>query len=216
MFFGSWSGPFAVVVLGFIRPAYSTFKALRARSADSSNAEADTVAWLVYWVVFSLFNLAELPLDLLISWVPLYYDLKVLFVLWLQLPYTQGAMVAYKGHLQPWLEKRQPLIDKRIEAVFGRLATLSLTDLQPTFDAAAEYVQQYVQQRELSTNSVKEMVQKRERASAEPTATQNGSSDETAPPPSVSDEDIFFSAAKDEVTPETFVSLDSEEIKKDQ
>nr|KAF6349723.1 polo like kinase 5 (inactive) [Myotis myotis] len=42
------------------------------KAIESPSKEDDTV-WLTYWVVYSLFGLAEFFSDLLLSWFPFYY-----------------------------------------------------------------------------------------------------------------------------------------------
>lgn len=48
----------------------------RIKAIESPSKEDDTV-WLTYWVVYSLFGLAEFFSDLLLSWFPFYYVGKV-------------------------------------------------------------------------------------------------------------------------------------------
>jgi len=50
--------------------------ACRVKAIESVNKEDDT-QWLTYWVVFSVFSVAEFFTDILLSWVPLYFFLKV-------------------------------------------------------------------------------------------------------------------------------------------
>ncbi|PNW85227.1 hypothetical protein CHLRE_03g176930v5 [Chlamydomonas reinhardtii] len=38
-----------------------------------------------------------------VQWVPLYFELKLVFVLWMTLPQTQGARMIYEGILAPRL-----------------------------------------------------------------------------------------------------------------
>ena len=47
----------------------------RVKAIESVNKEDDT-QWLTYWVVFSVFSIAEFFIDLLLSWIPLYFFLK--------------------------------------------------------------------------------------------------------------------------------------------
>lgn len=49
-------------VVGYAYPAYCSFKALR--TID----EHDDHQWLMYWIVFGLFNVFEFFADILISW----------------------------------------------------------------------------------------------------------------------------------------------------
>ena len=45
------------------------------KAIESVNKDDDT-QWLTYWVVFSVFSVAEFFTDLLLSWIPLYFFLK--------------------------------------------------------------------------------------------------------------------------------------------
>jgi len=46
------------------------------KAIESVNKEDDT-QWLTYWVVYSVFSLAEFFTDIFLSWIPLYWFLKV-------------------------------------------------------------------------------------------------------------------------------------------
>ncbi|KAI9454724.1 TB2/DP1, HVA22 family-domain-containing protein [Boletus coccyginus] len=85
-------------LIGWALPAYLSFKALE-RSTPQ-----DDVQWLTYWVLFGFFNFAEsVALGLILYYVPWYYALKTIFVLWLQLPNVRGAQVVYGAVLKPVL-----------------------------------------------------------------------------------------------------------------
>jgi len=85
-------------LIGWGLPAYLSFKALE------TPAPQDDVQWLTYWVVFGFFNFAEsVALGLILYYVPWYYALKSVFVLWLQLPNVRGAQVIYVSVLKPVL-----------------------------------------------------------------------------------------------------------------
>jgi len=46
------------------------------KAIESANKDDDT-QWLTYWVVYSVFALAEFFTDIFLSWIPLYWFLKV-------------------------------------------------------------------------------------------------------------------------------------------
>jgi receptor expression-enhancing protein 5/6 len=54
--------------------------------AIESQGSADDTQWLTYWVVFGFLNVIEYFSDALLYWVPFYYALKVVAVLFLMLP----------------------------------------------------------------------------------------------------------------------------------
>nr|CCA27992.1 conserved hypothetical protein [Albugo laibachii Nc14] len=86
-----------IKLLGFLYPAYQSFKAL-----SSSDVKDDT-QWLTYWVVFALYNITEPITDLLLSWIPLYFLLKTGFLVWCYHPNTLGANVIYHNVIKPYI-----------------------------------------------------------------------------------------------------------------
>ena len=61
--------------MGFVYPAFASWKALESQKSDNGVAHAgangswqNRDAWLTYWVVFSCFNVLEHVADVLISW----------------------------------------------------------------------------------------------------------------------------------------------------
>ncbi len=58
-------------LIGFVYPAYRSIKALE------SSSKSDDTQWLMYWVVFAVFSVAEFFSDILVGWVPFYWLLKV-------------------------------------------------------------------------------------------------------------------------------------------
>ncbi|KAI4876966.1 hypothetical protein NFI96_013281, partial [Prochilodus magdalenae] len=72
------------------------------------------VRWMMYWIVFALYTVVETITDLSMAWFPLYYELKVAFVIWLLSPYTRGASMIYRKFLHPLLASREREIDDYI------------------------------------------------------------------------------------------------------
>jgi hypothetical protein len=93
------------LLIGFVYPAYASYKSLELKDGAKTNE------WLTYWVVFSLFTVFEGVADWLISWIPLYYPLKLAFIIWLQLPSTKGASKIYHAFIQPNLKRHEGRVD---------------------------------------------------------------------------------------------------------
>ncbi|XP_004512014.1 HVA22-like protein k [Cicer arietinum] len=92
--------------VGIGLPVYSTFKAIESKNQDAQQR------CLIYWAAYGSFSLVEVFTDKLISWVPMYYHLKFAFLVWLQLPPTNGAKQLYTNHLRPFLLKHQENVDR--------------------------------------------------------------------------------------------------------
>jgi len=113
LLFGT-GGSFAVNLVGFLYPAFESFKALEGNSVEGMQF------WLTYWLVFSSFVLLEAMIDYLLFWVPLYYLLKLVFLLWLFLPMTRGATVVYTNVIAPLLRTHKNAIDAFLTSFASR------------------------------------------------------------------------------------------------
>lgn len=104
-------------LLGTIYPAYASFCATESAAHDGDKQ------WLTYWVIHALLVLAEAWAGWLVSWIPFYYQVKLLVVLWLIAPQTQGAKRLYEDFMRPFLYKNA----KKIDPVFrGTQAVMQL------------------------------------------------------------------------------------------
>jgi len=110
------------LVFGTLYPAYASYKAIKTRS------NKEYLKWMMYWIVMAFFSCAETVADTFIAWFPFYYELKILFVLWLLSPATKGSTIIYRKIVHPQLAKRETEIDSYIQKASdqGYSAVLSL------------------------------------------------------------------------------------------
>ncbi|XP_016311594.1 receptor expression-enhancing protein 2-like isoform X2 [Sinocyclocheilus anshuiensis] len=97
-----------VLAFGTLYPAYSSYKAVKTKNVK------EYVKWMMYWIVFALFMTAETITDMLLSWFPFYFELKIAFVIWLLSPYTKGSSVLYRKFVHPTLSNKEREIDEYI------------------------------------------------------------------------------------------------------
>lgn len=98
-----------ILVLGTLYPAYRSYKAIKNKDLR------EHVKWMMYWIVFALFTTLETFLDIFVSWFPFYYEIKILFILWVLSPATRGSSILYKKIVHPMLISREQEIDELIE-----------------------------------------------------------------------------------------------------
>uniref|UniRef100_I3JJS7 Receptor expression-enhancing protein n=1 Tax=Oreochromis niloticus TaxID=8128 RepID=I3JJS7_ORENI len=96
------------LLFGTLYPAYYSYKAVKTKNVK------EYVRWMMYWIVFALYTVVETITDLTLAWFPLYYELKIAFVIWLLSPYTRGASLIYRKCLHPLLSSREREIDEYI------------------------------------------------------------------------------------------------------
>ncbi|KAG8729538.1 ER membrane protein DP1/Yop1 [Ceratobasidium sp. 423] len=87
-------------LVGWALPAYLSMRAIETPSGQ------DDVQWLTYWVIFGFLTYIEsFALRVVLYYVPWFYALKTVFVLWLQLPQTQGAAKLYHAAIRPSMDR---------------------------------------------------------------------------------------------------------------
>ena len=67
---------------------------------------------MTYWIVFAMLTLTEEVADLFLGfWFPLYYELKILLLIWLLSPATRGSSFLYRQVIHPTLTKKEEDMD---------------------------------------------------------------------------------------------------------
>jgi receptor expression-enhancing protein 5/6 len=85
-----------VDLLGFVYPAYMSFKSMDSGSQDDTQ-------WLTYWVVFSFLSIVENLMGFIVVLIPFYFWIKIGIIVWMYHPATRGAQVIYEQALRPLL-----------------------------------------------------------------------------------------------------------------
>jgi len=70
--------------------------------------------WLTYWVVFSSLMLLDMIAGPILHLIPFYYVLKLLLLMWLFYPKSNGATIIYQQIIKPFWKKHESLIDKTL------------------------------------------------------------------------------------------------------
>ncbi|XP_078087601.1 receptor expression-enhancing protein 2-like [Mustelus asterias] len=103
-----------MLIFGTLYPAYSSYKAVKTKNVK------EYVKWMMYWIVFAFFTTAETLTDIILSWFPFYFELKIAFVIWLLSPYTKGSSVLYRKFVHPTLSSKEKEIDEYISQAKDR------------------------------------------------------------------------------------------------
>lgn len=104
-------------VLAIVYPAFWSMKAIESKDAD------DDKQWLTYWTMYSLFVLIELFFGWALHLIPFYFFIKLVFLVWLFMPNTQGAVFIYNKFLQKIFLKYEKDLDNYNEKIAGTLGT---------------------------------------------------------------------------------------------
>ncbi|KAI8821103.1 TB2/DP1, HVA22 family-domain-containing protein [Fimicolochytrium jonesii] len=92
---------FITDLIGFVIPAFLSAKTV----GDKKQHEQ----WVGYWVVFGFLDLLEYAIEAVLSVFPFYYTFKLVLILWLIAPKSNGGAVIYNTVLKPLLPKLESL-----------------------------------------------------------------------------------------------------------
>merc|ERR1711935_829559 len=117
------------MIAGFLYPSYRSFKAIHSKSQDDN--------LLMYWIIYGLSIVLEFFFGFILTMIPLYFEMKILFVVWLQLPQTQGAKYLYLKFIEPVLTTNESAIDHMLDNPTAQITEMS-HKIQKQFSHSAE------------------------------------------------------------------------------
>lgn len=85
-------------------PVFHTIKSIENKTNDDKT-------WLSYWIVYALFIIFDIFSDILEKVIPLYFLLKIIFLLWCYLPNFGGSLILYNLLISRFFLKYQKNIE---------------------------------------------------------------------------------------------------------
>jgi receptor expression-enhancing protein 5/6 len=79
---------FITNLVGTLYPAFWTMKSIEMKGDDDKQ-------WLTYWVVFAFFSIIDMFSGFILKFIPFYFFLKIIFLIWLFMPNSGGAHIIY-------------------------------------------------------------------------------------------------------------------------
>lgn len=99
-----------LLVLGYAYPAFLCFK-----TVEKNRVQIEELRhWCQYWIIVALFTVLERIGDVLISWFPMYWELKLGFIIYLWHPKTKGTGYVYETAFRPFMARHEREIDMRL------------------------------------------------------------------------------------------------------
>ena len=82
-------------IVGSAIPTYYSIRAIK------TNDTRDDTQLLAYWIIFGIMNVVEFWSGAILSLIPFYWFLKIIFLLYIGLPFTGGSMMIWKHFIEP-------------------------------------------------------------------------------------------------------------------
>lgn len=115
-----------VMLFGYAYPAFECFKAVEKNRMDTEQLRF----WCQYWILAAMLTVSERVMDVFISWVPMYFEAKLAFFIYLWYPKTKGTTYVYESFFRPHLAKHETEIDRSILELRARFTDITLLYVQ--------------------------------------------------------------------------------------
>nr|CAD1836774.1 unnamed protein product [Ananas comosus var. bracteatus] len=99
-----------MVLFGYTYPAFECFKMVEQRPGDIQQLRF----WCQYWIIVAIVTVIEKLADTVVSWVPMYGEVKLAFFVYLWYPKTKGSDLVYETFLRPLVMQYEPDIEQRL------------------------------------------------------------------------------------------------------
>ncbi|XP_043709130.1 putative HVA22-like protein g isoform X5 [Telopea speciosissima] len=110
-----------VMVFGYAYPAYECFK-----TVEKNKPEIEQLLfWCQYWILVAMLTVFERVGDTFISWVPMYSEAKLAFIIYLWFPKTKGTTYVYDSFFRPYLVKHETEIDRNLLEIKARAGDIA-------------------------------------------------------------------------------------------
>merc|ERR1712228_25315 len=128
-----YGAKFLANFIGFLYPAYASFKAIESPEKD------DDTKWLTYWVTYACVGVVFEFSDIVISWIPFYDLLKCCFFIWLMRPGdSNGAMILYQRLIYPIYHRHE----NQIDSTFAKIRETATSSAQVVSGITADLKQE--------------------------------------------------------------------------
>lgn len=113
-----------IFVVGSVWPAYQTYKAVVESEASMMSR------WLQYWFIFALFSQINSMVDMVGEYLPLYWEAKVAFFVWLTVDKYKGATYLFDRYAKKALGDKTAAIDEQIDFLAARAKNFKVEDVR--------------------------------------------------------------------------------------
>ncbi|MCO5557004.1 hypothetical protein L7F22_010559 [Adiantum nelumboides] len=105
-----------IMVVGYVYPAYKCFKCVEMNRPDVEQLRF----WCQYWIIVAVVTVLERLGDTFVSWLPLYSEAKLAFIIYLWCPKTLGTTYVYSSFLRPLVATHEGDIDRNLNEMTTR------------------------------------------------------------------------------------------------
>ncbi|MCO5570412.1 hypothetical protein L7F22_024133 [Adiantum nelumboides] len=118
---GSFITRAIIMLSGYAYPAYECFKTVDKKRPDAERLQF----WCQYWMIIAVLTMLERLGDTFISWLPMYSEAKLAFIIYLWYPKTKGTTYVYSTFLRPFVANHERGIDRHLNELRTRAGDMA-------------------------------------------------------------------------------------------
>ncbi|CAN7036655.1 unnamed protein product [Brassica oleracea var. botrytis] len=99
-----------ILLVGYAYPAYGCYKCVEKNKPEIQELRH----WCKYWILVGILTVLERIGDIIVSWFPLYGEIKIALLVCLWYPKSQGISYVYEKLLCPYMSRHELNIDQGI------------------------------------------------------------------------------------------------------
>ena len=96
-------GSLITSLVGTLYPGFSTIKSIQKNTRKKE--------WLTYWVVFGSFLIFDMFSNIIVKFIPFYFVLKILFLIWMFIPGSNGCKLVYEFLISKIMKPLEEIFD---------------------------------------------------------------------------------------------------------
>ncbi|KAK9748435.1 hypothetical protein RND81_02G057000 [Saponaria officinalis] len=98
------------MILGYAYPAYACYKTVERNKPEIEQLRF----WCQYWILIAMLTVFERVGETFISWLPMYGEAKLTFIVFLWCSKTKGTTFVYDSFFKPYISKHETEIDRNL------------------------------------------------------------------------------------------------------
>ncbi|KAL5710454.1 hypothetical protein ACHQM5_021013 [Ranunculus cassubicifolius] len=99
-----------IVVVGYVYPAFECYKAVEKNRVEVEHLRF----WCKYWIIMAALTVIDRFGDIFVSWLPMYGEMKLAFIIYCWSPKTMGTSHVYEAYLKPLIAMYELDIDQNM------------------------------------------------------------------------------------------------------
>ncbi|KAK7284805.1 hypothetical protein RJT34_19558 [Clitoria ternatea] len=111
-----------ILLLGYAYPGFECYKTVEKNRADNEELRF----WCQYWIIVALFTVLERFADVVVGWLPMYGEMKLMLFIYMWYPKTKGTGYIYDTVLRPYVSRHESDIEKKFREWRARAWDLAI------------------------------------------------------------------------------------------